>query len=358
MMQSKQLKAWALATTLLSGAGLSAPAFAQDADEADTTDRVVVTGSRLQTNPNLVAASPVLSVSGEEADIRGNIRIEDFVNILPQVFAGQASEVSNGASGTANLNLRGLGANRTLVLIDGRRLPYGSSQTSAPNLDIIPTQLVERVDILTGGASAVYGSDAVAGVANFILVDDFEGLEIHAQTSISNSPNGNDLWDNVLRAGGQPVPGEVWDGAEYSLSMTLGANSDDGRGNATIFASYENREAMSQADRSVSGCALGQSTGATSFGGFGCVGSGNFRAFGGDGGFGFQQENGTIVPFVGGPAQTYNFGPLNYFQRPSERFSIYGRAHYDVTDNLRAFADISFVQNLSNAQIAETASFG
>ena len=357
-MQSKQLKAWALATTLLSGAGLSAPAFAQDADEADTTDRVVVTGSRLQTNPNLVAASPVLSVSGEEADIRGNIRIEDFVNILPQVFAGQASEVSNGASGTANLNLRGLGANRTLVLIDGRRLPYGSSQTSAPNLDIIPTQLVERVDILTGGASAVYGSDAVAGVANFILVDDFEGLEIHAQTSISNSPNGNDLFDNVLRAGGVNVPGEVWDGAEYSLSVTLGANSDDGRGNATIFASYENREAISQEDRSISSCALGQASGAGSFGGFGCVGSGNFRAFGGDGGFGFQQEDGTIVPFVGGPAQTYNFGPRNYFQRPSERFSIYGRAHYDVTDNLRAFADISFVQNLSNAQIAETASFG
>jgi len=81
----------------------------QDEDELDYLEEVIVTGSRLQQNPNLMAATPVLSVGGDEADIRGNVRIEDFVNILPQVFAGQASEVSNGASGTATLNLRGLG---------------------------------------------------------------------------------------------------------------------------------------------------------------------------------------------------------------------------------------------------------
>ena len=373
-MQTKTLKAWALASTLIAGAGVSAPAFAQDSDDSESapSDRIVVTGSRLQTNPNLVSASPVLSVSGEEADIRGNVRIEDFVNILPQVFAGQAGEVSNGASGTANLNLRGLGANRTLVLIDGRRLPFGSSQISAANLDIIPTQLVERVDILTGGASAVYGSDAVGGVANFILRDDFQGLEIEAHTQVSNAPNGNNLWDNVLRAAEQPVPGEVWDGEEYSLTMLMGTNTDDGRGNATIFASYEKREAITQDNRSISGCALGQTDpdDPFGFGSFGCIGSSNFRGFGtsadqdptsptfGLGGFGFQQEDGTIVDLVGGPQQTYNFGPLNYFQRPSERFQIYGRAHYDIADDLRAFADISFVHNISNAQIAETASFG
>lgn len=359
-MQTKQLKAWALASTLITSAGLAAPAFAQEAEEAAPDDRIVVTGSRLQTNPNLAAANPVLSVTGEEADIRGNVRIEDFVNILPQVFAGQAGEVSNGASGTANLNLRGLGSIRTLVLVDGRRLPFGSSQISSANLDIIPTQLVDRVDILTGGASAVYGSDAVGGVANFILKDDFEGIEIEAHTQVSNAPNGNDLWDNVLRAGGVDVPGEVWDGEEYSLSLTMGANTPDGRGNGTLFVSYENREAITQDNRSISGCALGQTTASNpnGFGSFGCIGSGNFRAFGGAGGFGFQQEDGTIVPFVGGPQQTYNFGPLNYFQRPSERFQIFARSHYDINDNIRAFADISFVHNISNAQIAETASFG
>ncbi len=360
-MKTRELKAWALASTLLAGMAMSAPAFAQEAEEADEpTDTITVTGTRLLTNPNLASASPVLSVTGEEADIRGNVRIEDFVNILPQVFAGQAGEVSNGASGTANLNLRGLGANRTLVLIDGRRLPFGSSQISSANLDIIPAQMVERVDILTGGASAVYGSDAVGGVANFILRDDFEGIEIQAQAQVSNAENGNNLWDNVLRAAQQPVPGEVWDGEEWMVSGIMGVNSPDGRGNATLFASWEVREAITQDERSVSGCALGQTDADDpfGFGSFGCVGSGNFRAFGGSGGFGFQEEDGTIVPFVGGPAQTYNFGPLNYFQRPSERFQAYARAHYDINDDLRAFADLSFTHNISNAQIAETASFG
>ena len=154
--------------------GLSAVAVAEE-DEA-VIEEVVVTGSRLTTNPNLASAVPVLTVTGDEGVMRGNIRIEDFVNVLPQVFAGQASEVSNAATGTASLNLRGLEARRTLVLIDGKRLPYGSSQTSATNLDLVPMQLVQQVDILTGGASAVYGSDAVGGVANFILQKDFEGV--------------------------------------------------------------------------------------------------------------------------------------------------------------------------------------
>lgn len=358
-MQSKQLKAWALATTLLTGAGLSAPAFAQDADneqDAAPQDTIVVTGSRLLANPNLAAAQPVLSVSGEEANVRGNVRIEDFVNVLPQVFANQAGEVSNGASGTAALDLRGLGPIRTLVLVDGRRLPYGSSTFSAPNLDLIPTQLVERVDILTGGASAVYGSDAIAGVANFILKDDFEGVEVFAQTGISQADNDHSLFNETLRNNGQPVPDSVWDGEEYTLALTIGANTGDGRGNVTAHVSYEDRAAISQADRSISGCALGQAAGSPT--GYACAGSANFRAFGGDGGFGFQQEDGTIVPFTGGPAQTYNFGPRNFFQRPSQRLNFYTRAHYDIAENLRAFADLSFMNNKSDAQIAETASFG
>jgi len=130
----------------------------QDVDEEEMLiEEVVVTGSRLQDNPNLASSTPVLSVSGEEAAVRGNVRVEDFVNIMPQVFAAEGGEVSNGALGTAQLDLRGLNPIRTLVLIDGFRLPYGSSQTSPANLDVIPMQLVERVDILTGGASAVYG---------------------------------------------------------------------------------------------------------------------------------------------------------------------------------------------------------
>jgi outer membrane receptor protein involved in Fe transport len=356
LMQSKQIKAWALASTLLSGLAVSAPAIAQDEEAGE--DTIVVTGSRLNTNPNLAAATPVLSVTGEEVDIRGNVRIEDFVNILPQVFAGQAGEVSNGATGTATLNLRNLGATRTLVLIDGRRLPYGDSTSSAANLDLIPSQLVERVDILTGGASAVYGSDAVGGVANFILKRDFEGVEFGLQSGISNAPNGHDLFDAVAEAAGQPVADEAWDGEETLAHIIMGVNTPDGRGNVTLFASYERREEITQDDRSISACALGQSQGSTSVGGYGCIGSANFRLFGGPGGFTFQEANGDLVPWAGTSDQTFNFGPFNFFLRPSERYQLNAKGYYALTDNIEAFADFSYTNNTSDAQIAPTASFG
>ena len=346
------------AFALASAVPIAANAQATDAEPQEVLEEIITTGSRIKSNPNLAAATPVLSVTGSEGDIRGNVRIEDFVNVLPQVFAGQASEVANGASGTATLNLRGLGSVRTLVLIDGRRLPYGSSQISSANLDLIPLQLVERVDILTGGASAVYGSDAVGGVANFILKSDFEGVELGYQYGRSYNDNSDKFWANVLEAGGQPVPSSAWDGTEQLYYTIMGGNLERG-GNVTLFASYEDREAISQADRVYSGCALGQASGASSFGGFGCVGSGNFRIFGG-GGLGnyFQTEDGEIIPYIGGPTQTYNFGPRNFFQRPSERYTLYGKATIDITDSIEAFADLSYMNNVSDAQIAESASFG
>lgn len=333
--------------------------------QQEDVEEIVVTGSRLKANPNLAAAVPVMSVTGSQGMERGNVRVEEFINVLPQVMAGQASEVSNGATGTATLNLRGLGTNRTLVLMDGRRLPYGASSVSAPNLDIIPLALVERIDILTGGASAVYGSDAVGGVANFILKSDFEGVELGVQYGAAYSANDRNFWTGVLEAGDQPVPGSVWDGQEVLIYSILGGNLDDGRGNVTVFASYEDRNEINQANRMVSGCALGQNSGPQSFGGFGCIGSSNYRAFAGGTsnplppiGTHFQLDDGTMIPFAGGPSQTYNFGPLNYFQRPGERWSIYAKGTYEIFDNLQAFLDISYTDNVSDAQIAETASFG
>ena len=352
------------AALALSLAATPLTVFAQDDMDAGTEEddlyleEVIVTGSRLTGNPNLMAPTPVLSVSGAEGDIRGSARVEDFVNILPQVFAGQASEVSNGATGTASLNLRGLGSNRTLVLIDGHRLPYGSSTFSPANVDLVPMQLVERVDILTGGASAVYGSDAIGGVANFVLKRDFEGVEFGYQRGWQRNSNNDSFWKSVLEAGSQPVPGSSTDGVEGLFHMIVGINSADGSGNATVYATYENRRAISQADRVFSACALGQDDGAESFGGFGCVGSSNFRRFFGPGGSAFQFEDGTVENYTGGPSQTFNFGPFNYFQRPSERYTIYAKSHYELFEGHEVFLDISYMNNSSDAQIAPTASFG
>lgn len=350
------------------------PAFAQEAEEdEDTGNAIVVTGSRLNVNPNLEGANPVISVSSEQIVQQGTVRIEDLVNQIPQVFAGQAGEVSNSATGTSTLDLRGLGPDRTLVLIDGRRLPYGSSAAgaSAANLDLIPTQLIERIDVLTGGASAVYGSDAVAGVANFILKRDFEGVEIDLQGGFQQHGNSIDFFENVLTSGAVPIPGSTVDGEEYSITGIIGTNTADGRGNVTIFANYERRRAVVQADRTFSACTLGSS--GSGFEGVGCVGSANFRGFFNNQGLGpslildadgdpinaaFQEADGTIVPFAGGPAQTFNFGAQNFFQRPSERFTLYGKGHYELSDSVELFADISYTDNISDAQIAPTASFG
>ncbi|MBS3746985.1 MAG: TonB-dependent receptor [Wenzhouxiangellaceae bacterium] len=341
-------------------------AIAQDDPETDEeqeapdVERMTVTGTRLQTNANVVAPNPVLTVGQEEVDARGTSRIEDLTNQLPQVFAGQASEVSNGATGTASLNLRGLGAIRTLPLIDGRRLPFGSSGTSAPDINLVPTQLVERLEIVTGGASAVYGSDAIAGVANFILKDDYEGVEIEMQGGFHQAGNDRKFFENVLEAAQQPVPGSTTDGRELRVSITMGANTYDGRGNVTAFFNYENLNQITQDNRVESACALGASSGEFSFGGVGCVGSSNFRRFFGlaTGTDRFQEESGELVPFVGGPQQTFNFGPFNFFQRPTERFQMYSKGKYELTDDIELFADFSYVNTSSDAQIAPSASFG
>jgi iron complex outermembrane receptor protein len=348
----------ALALSLLA---VPMAAVAQDANSGEEEmyiEEVIVTGSRLQDNVNLASSTPVLSVSGVEADVRGNVRMEDFLNIMPQVFAAQGGEVSNGASGTAQLDLRGLGAQRTLVLIDGFRLPYGSSQSSPANIDIVPAQMVERVDILTGGASAVYGSDAIGGVVNFILKRDFEGVEFGYQWGRQHHGNKDPFWSSVLEAGSQPVPSSTNDGRENNFHMMVGMNSADGRGNATVFASYEERWGVVQGDRVFSACALGQDDGPESFGGYGCVGSSNFRRFFGPGGSAFLFEDGTIENFTGGPSQTYNFGASNFFQRPSERYQIYAKSHYEFVDGQEAYLDVSYVNNVSDAQVAPTASFG
>src|SRR3990167_2064883 len=174
-----------LASSMICGAallGLTSQAAAQTA--SDEISEVVVTGTRIP-SPNLESVSPVTAVSAAEIKATGVTRVEDMINSLPQAFAAQGSALSNGSTGTATVSLRGLGATRTQVLIDGRRLMPGTPNTLggslAPDLNFIPSALIERVDVLTGGASAVYGADAVAGVVNFIMTRNFEGVRLDAQ---------------------------------------------------------------------------------------------------------------------------------------------------------------------------------
>jgi iron complex outermembrane receptor protein len=169
--QSKSLKVGLfLSAATVATAGFSAYAQAQSA--AGTTETVVVTGSRIA-QQGVISASPITVVGQQEAQFQGTTSVESLLNNLPSVFSGQQNFTGNSSSGTATVDLRGLGASRTLVLVDGLRLAPGDPVVPYADLNQIPAALVDRVEVLTGGASAVYGSDAVAGVVNFIMRKDF-----------------------------------------------------------------------------------------------------------------------------------------------------------------------------------------
>src|SRR5215218_295199 len=241
----------------------SLAAVAQDKE----VEEVVVTGSRIKM-ANLEGTSPVTQVTSADIATRGVTRVEDLINQLPQAFAAQNANVSNGATGTATVDLRGLGSVRTLVLVDGRRLPYGgvTSASAAADLNQIPAAMVDRVEILTGGASAVYGSDAIGGVVNFIMKKDFEGVQFDAQYGTyqhHNSYEGDGavkLRDVIKgRAATNPtafkLPGSyVTDGDSAEFNVLMGINSEDGGGNLTAYAGVRDNEEVLQANRDYSGC--------------------------------------------------------------------------------------------------------
>ena len=205
------------------------PAFAQDQDmseeaaPAEEARAIVVTGSRIA-RPNLESASPVTVVSAEQIELTGTTTLETLLNQLPQVIPGN-TRVSNNAGGEnfATLDLRGLGPARTLILVDGERLP-ASTTTGVIDINQIPVGLIQRVEVVTGGASAVYGSDAIGGVINFILKEDYEGVEFVGLQNFSE--------DGAFQT--------------YTINGTMGGNFADGRGNFTFFGSWTDRDGVFQ----------------------------------------------------------------------------------------------------------------
>ena len=253
-----RLKRKLLSASMFTGLAAMAatPLLAQDA--GDEEDTIIVTGSRLN-QANVESSSPVTTIDAELFDIRGTVDTIDLINTLPQAFAAQTTAFANGANGTSTINLRGLGSVRTLVLVDGKRLPFGSPLPGgfSSDVNLIPSQLVERVEIVTGGASAVYGSDAVAGVANFILRKDFEGVEIDGLFGFNQSTNNTELAETaLLNFGEDPIQGSVTDNATYDISGIFGANLGDSRGNVTAYFRYLRNDGIQQGDRDFARCAL------------------------------------------------------------------------------------------------------
>lgn len=350
-------------------ASATAPAMAQDqtaaAAESAPITEVVVTGSRIQ-SPNITAISPITTVSAADITATGLTRTEDILNNLPMVFAGQNSTVSNGADGTASVNLRGLGATRTLVLVNGRRLgPGPGSGSNISDINEVPAALIERIDILTGGASSVYGADAVAGVVNFVLNTKFQGVRIDAGYDFYQHTQHNAV-ASVVDARGFPLPDHsVNTGFGKNVAVLMGSNFADDRGNATFFATYDQKAAVLQAKYDYSACVLdAKRNGQLRCGGSSTTASngagGYFQAYGLDGKALFTNtvdgKTGAFRPFNAATDQ-YNFGPLNFYQTPNTRWTAGSFLTYDLNPHVTTYGEVMFTRNETKAQIAASGDF-
>lgn len=345
-----------LSVAVSASLGLSASMLAPlaNAQEVALLEEIVVTGSRI-IKTNLVSASPVTQVDAEELSFQGTVRVEDMLSTLPQIWTKQNTAQSNGATGTATIDLRNLGAQRTLTLINGRRMPAGSSIAGGIGADInqIPGSLIKNVEILTGGNSAVYGSDAVAGVVNFIMQSDFEGVQFDYQYSGYQHDNSNSGMQALLADYGFEIPnGETSDGETTDLTFIIGGNFDNGKGNITAYATYRDVEALKQAERDYSACALDDS--ASDCFGSSTIPQGRITDFGVSNGFDYKVDGTEFVPRAG---TLYNYGPENFFQRPDERYTFGAFAHYDVSDQVEVFSELMFMDDRSVSQIAPSGAF-
>lgn len=345
MFRKKPLVSAIGAATVLASA-VSLPAQAQD--EA-TLEEVVVTGSRI-VRTDLLSVSPLQIVNDEEFIMSGNINIEQKLAELPMTLPSFGPSSNNPGDGTALVNLRGLGTARTLVLVNGRRY-MPSQQSGEVDLNTIPASLIKQVDVITGGASAVYGSDALAGVVNVQMIDDFEGIEINSTYDITAEN----------------------DASKTNFDITMGGNFDGGRGNATVYLGYVEREPLFADARSFSTFALGDSmpvgtpgqNSSTGVGGplvaSGSSGVPSTRVFGGptlpDGStLGIFNNDGSGRAWQE-PGDRFNYAPDNYIQLPQERYMLAGFTHYDINDTTRAFAEFTFVHNKVPQELAPTPAF-
>jgi iron complex outermembrane receptor protein len=317
----------------------TAPAiFAQDEAEIE---EVVVTGSRIR-NPNLTQSSPVASVDAATIELRQVNVVEEFLREIPGVVPSVGGSVNNGNGGSTFINLRGLGDNRNITLLNGTRVVPADLQ-GRTNLDIIPVALLERVDVLTGGAGSTYGADAISGVINFRTKTDFEGIDFRVSQA------------DTFEGGGE----------SNRYDLTLGGNFAENRGNAVISIGYTDRAALLQGERefgefnvsSVSGNPGGSSTTVPTR--FTIPGAqvADIAAVvpGYTGGFLQASPDGSeLQPFY----QNFNFNPLNLFQVPLEQFRTYGAANYQLTDDIEWYSEILYAQSSNITNLAPSGSFG
>lgn len=307
--------------------GLVGSGLATAQDQAAELDRITVTGTRLS-SPGIVANSPISSFTAEELAIKQIVTVEDFLRELPTLVPSIGPGTNNGSGGGATIDLRGLGANRTLVLVNGRRVvPFNLGGVVDTNN--IPVALIERVDIVTGGASAVYGADAVSGVVNFILKSNFQGAEFAAQWGQSSEK----------------------DGDRQRVDVTIGGNFADGRGNAVLSLGHTKTDPVFQGDRSYSQVSRSSVTGNPEGSPTGVPTTINIAGIGNRG---LCADGSLAASCVG----SFNFNPLNLFQTPLDRVQANALSSFAINENHEAYSELMFTRSDVRTQLAESPAGG
>ncbi|HEY0922159.1 TonB-dependent receptor domain-containing protein [Rheinheimera pacifica] len=343
---------------------------AQDTTEAQKVERISVTGSRIM-RADLVSNSPIHTVDAEELNARADITIDTYLNTLPQVNpAGGTTSNNPGNSGQSNVNLRGLGSNRNLVLVDGRRVMVSQANMTV-DLNTIPAAMIEGIEVITGGAGAAYGADAVSGAVNLKLKRNFEGFDFRA--THSNHDKNRDAREN-------------------GFSAVLGSNFEGGKGNAIIAFDYSERQELIKAQRPFAAMATSTTTFFPEglyfspgnsptqaavdavFAGYGVpAGSvpanANLIGFNSDGSLysrGVPRNENINVENWRYPVDlsvnqkffpdfySYNFDEVNLLVLPLERKTFSSKFDYDLSDSLRVFASVSWTNYESQTALAPT----
>lgn len=336
-------------------------ATAQQAEPSaeEKVERIAVTGSRIR-SANAMSTSPINTVDSVEIEMQQQPEMERVLRTLPGSLPGDNSNVNNGTGGAASISLRGLGANRNLILVDGKRVvPFNTAGTV--DTSTIPTALVDRVEVVTGGASAVYGSDAISGAVNFIMKKNFEGVQLdvgHSRTAEADA-----FTDNI--------------------ALTLGGNFDRDKGNAVVSFSWYDRDPLLLGQRQLGNYGIATANGANYSNFLNGIAplpptdalcgqdAPNAVAPGGGSGTGIPTRVGIVgVPAVSGQFRDdgrlvlgprcadHNFNPYNYYQTPSKRYSATAIAHYDLNDDTTVYGSFNFTNTNVSQQVAPSGIFG
>ena len=323
----------------------------------DIAAPIFITGSRIP-RADLTAVSPVTTIKGEQFKHQGATNAEELLNQLPQVNPSKTEFDLGGVTGTATVDLRGLGAVRTLILVNGHRLMPGDPRYSASDINSIPTSIIQRVEVLTGGAAAVYGSDAVAGVVNFILDTNIDGLKLDAQIGGYQHNNRDDFARALLDEKHLPYPkGSVFDGWRGTVSAAFGRSFFDGRAHVTLYGGYRQIEQVKQNRRDYSACPITariidqQPSDILECGGPISSYPGNF--------FDNLDNVYQVTPertFVPGLSR-FNVGPWNQMQRPDKRYTGGGFASFDFSEALQAYAEVMAMKDRTVWRIGPSGDF-